>query len=273
MELDATSQVDAILQNYEAASLIVWITIGVIVVAIIALGTEFWVNLWGMIVYPSVTFQRLLGEAQTVPGIVIVAIAGMASAAIVLSYFSNEAIVEKLLEATDPAQNPRMEQLSTQFDKLFEQTGSDFTITGNIEYIQEFTFQTRSIAVSLPVAFLVIWFLWGLAGQLASMIAGNKAGHGLTNLWSVLPYLYLLWIPVNWFSMLNIYGHGWARVMEMLFNLWFLFLHVVLMREHGRYTIGKGIVATILTLILVPLFVVALAILVAVIMVQVENYM
>jgi hypothetical protein len=273
MELDATSQVDSILQNYQAAQLIIWITLGVIVVAVIALGSEFWVNLWGIIAYPSVTFQRMLGEAQTVPGIVIVAVAGMASAAIILAYFSNEVIIEKLLELSDPNRNPQVQMLAEQLDNLFEQIGSDVSITGNIDYIQEFTFQTRSIAVALPVAFLVLWFLWGLAAQLASMIAGNKAGHGLTNMWAALPYVFLVFIPLNWFSMLQLYGHGWARFMEMLFNLWFLFLHVVLMREHGRYTIGKAIVATIITLILVPIFIVVLAIAIAFIMVQVENYL
>jgi len=273
MELDATSQVDSILQNYQAAQLIIWITLGVIVVAIIALGSEFWVNLWGVIAYPSLTFQRMLGEAQTIPGIVIVAIAGMASAAIILSFFSNEVIVEKLLEMSNPEQNPQVQVAAGQLDTLFEQIGSDFSVTGNIEYIQEFTFQTRSIAVALPVAFMVLWFLWGLAAQLASMIAGNKAGHGLTNMWSALPYVFILFVPLNWFAMLQIYGHGWARFMEILFNLWFLFMHVVLMREHGRYDIGKAIIATIFTLILVPIFIVVLAIAIAFIMVQIGNYM
>ncbi len=63
MDFDATAQVDQILANYEASSLIIWITLGAIVVALIALGTEFWVNLFGVIFSPSLTFQRILGEA------------------------------------------------------------------------------------------------------------------------------------------------------------------------------------------------------------------
>ena len=47
MELNATGTVDQILQGYEAISLTIYITLGVIVIALIVLGSEFWVNLWG----------------------------------------------------------------------------------------------------------------------------------------------------------------------------------------------------------------------------------
>lgn len=87
---DATQQVDQILQNYEAIPLTVYITLAVIAIALIVLSTEgFWGNLWGAIFSPSLTFQRILGEGQWVPGIVIVAVAGLSSAMIFLSYISD----------------------------------------------------------------------------------------------------------------------------------------------------------------------------------------
>jgi hypothetical protein len=105
MEFDATAQVDQIIANYQANQLILWITLGVIIIALIALGTEFWVNLWGIIWSPSLTFQRILGEGQWVPAIVVVAITGMSIAVIILSYFSREDIVERLLSSLS-ADNP-----------------------------------------------------------------------------------------------------------------------------------------------------------------------
>ncbi len=273
MEFQATSQVDTLLASYEAAPLIIWITVGVIIVALIALGTEFWVNLWGVIFSPSLTFQRLLGEAQWAPALVIAAIAGLASAAIALSFFSDQALMEKVLDQIDPASNAQVAQLSDQLDNLFNQIGSDFTVTGNLEWIKEFTFQLRTIAVAMPLIFLIVWGLWGLAGQLASMIAGNKAGHGLSNLYSTVPYLFLLGILSTWLYMLSLKGHGWANAFGWLVDLYFMFLHVVMMREHGRYTIGKAIVATILTLILIPIFAAVLAVAIAFITVQAGNYL
>jgi len=272
MELDATAQVDQILANYEASQLILWITLGVIVIALIALGTEFWVNLWGIIFYPSITFQRLLGEAQWVPGIVVVAITGMSAAVIILSYFSRPDIVEKLLEIIDPA-NPAMGSGATQLDSIFSQLGSDFTVAGNIEYIKEYAFQTRSIAMAMPIAYIVMWFVWGICGQLASMIAGNKAGHGMSNLWSAIPFVFLVDILTVWFNMISLYGAHWALIASYIARFYFLFLHVIMMREHGRYDIGKAIVATILTLILVPIFILVVLFLIAAILVQAANYM
>ncbi len=273
MELDATTQVDLLIQNYEPSMLILWITLGVIVVALIALGSEFWVNLWGMIFSPSLTFQRLCGEAQWVPGVVVVAVAGMASAAIVLAYFANPVVVENMFEKLDPASNPTAGQIYEQMDNIFDQIGSDFSLMGNVEYVQTYAFQTQSIAMALPVAFLIIWLLWGLAGQLSSMIAGNKAGHGLTNLWSSLPYTYIIGILSTWFLMMMTFGNTFAKVMYIITTLYFLFVHVVLMREHGRYDLGKAIVSTILTIILTIIFVIVFAFIIAFIIVQVGNFL
>jgi len=273
MELDATSQFDALIASYEAASLIIWITLTVIVVALIALGTEFWANLWGAISSPSLTFQRLLGEAQTVPGIVVIAVVGMASSAIALSFMSREQVIERVLDITDPTNTPIVQQVTAQLDSIFDQIGSDFSIGSNIEYVQNFTFQTRSLVLAIPIAFILIWLLWGLAGQLGSMIAGNKAGHGLTNLWAAVPYVFLLGILSTWLLMLTLAGHGWARVAFWLVQLYFLFLHVMMMREHGRYNIQSAIVATILNVILVPVFIVVLVVIGLFIAVQVENYL
>jgi len=111
----------------------------------------------------------------------------------------------------DPAKNPQAGMFSQQMDSIFSQVGSDFSIAGNIEYIKEFAFQTRNYRhVSSPGIHRDL-VLWGIAGQLGSMIAGNRAGHGITGLWSALPYLFLLTILNTWLSMLDLYGVGWAR--------------------------------------------------------------
>ncbi len=76
LQAGATATVDPLLENTEPHLMILWITLGVIVVALIALGGEFWSNLWGVITAPSLTFQRLCGEAQWVPGVVVIAMTG-----------------------------------------------------------------------------------------------------------------------------------------------------------------------------------------------------
>jgi len=272
MELDLTTQVDQLIANNQASTLILWITLGVIVVALIALGTDFWANLWGAIFSPSLTFQRLLGESQWVPAIVIIAIIGLACSVIVNNYMGKEEVIQNIFDQIS-MDNPAAQQMFGQFDNLADQIGSDFTLSGNIDYVKEYAFQTQSIAVALPVWLIVLWLVWALSGQLGSMIAGNKAGHGLSNLLSALPYIFMVWILTAWFTMLDLAGSAAGRILYLIFNLYFLFLHVVLMREHGRYDIGKSIVATILTLILVPVFLVVLFVLILFIMVQVDTYM
>jgi hypothetical protein len=247
MDFDATAQVDQILANYEASGLIIWITVGVIIVAIIALGTEFWANLWGVIFSPSLTFQRILGEAQAVPGLVIVAVTGMACGAIVNSYLSNETVVTNLIQRMN---NPTMAQVFASLDQIFSQVKSDFSLEGNMGYIQQYIFQAQTVAVAMPLVFLVIWLLWGLAAQLASMIAGNKAGHGITNIWSAIPYIFMYQILSNWFDMMKLAGNGAARILGYIVGIYMIFLHVVMMREHGRYSVSNAIVATILTAVL-----------------------
>lgn len=272
VDLNATSQLDQILLGYDAVSLTIYITLGVIVIALIVLGSEFWVNLWGMIVYPAMTFQRLLGEAQWVPGVVVVAISGMATAAILLTYFQKEEVLSKILEIFSST-NPGMSGASSQLDQLFGQIGSDFSLTGNLDYIKQFSFQAGTVIAFLPISYIVTWFLWGIAGQLASMIAGNKGGHGLSNLWSAVPYVFLLSILTNWFNMLELMGVEWARILKIIFQIYYLFLIVVLMREHGRYKLSSAIIATILTFPILGALLLILVIAVVFIAVMAAQYL
>lgn len=270
MELDATAQVDQILANYEASQLIIWITVGVIVVALIALGTEFWVNLWGVLFSPSLSFQRILGEAQAVPGLVLVAITGMACGTIINAYLSNEAVVSKIVDFLN---SNLMAQFGEQLDQIFEQVQSDFSLAGNVVYIREYIFQAQSIAVAIPIAFLISWILWGLAGQLASMIAGNKAGHGLTNLWSAIPYVFLFQILTIWFKMMEMTGSSFANIMGIIVTIYAIFLHVVMMREHGRYSIANAIISTVLTVVLFIILTIVTMIIIVGIIAQASIYL
>ncbi|MCX6645967.1 MAG: hypothetical protein NTY09_06385 [bacterium] len=270
MDFDATAQVDQILANYEASRLIIWITLGVIVVALIALGTEFWVNLFGVIFSPSLTFQRILGEAQTVPGLVIIAITGMACGAIVNGFLSNEVIVQKIV---DTINSDMVKQGGDQLDQVFKQTQSDFSLVGNLDYVREYIFQAQSLAVAIPIAFLVAWILWGLAGQLASMIAGNKAGHGITNLWSAIPYIWIFLILSTWLSMLQMAGRSGVNIIGLIVGLFMVFIHVVMMREHGRYSIANAVISTVLTGILYPILLVVVTILIVGIVAQAAIYL
>ncbi len=270
MDFDATAQADQILANYEAARLIIWITIGVIVVAIIALGTEFWVNLWGLITSPSLTFQRMLGEAQVVPGLVLVAVSGLATGVIVNSHLSNPSIITAVL---DMLNNDISLQMAEQLDSIFDQVGSDFTMLGNMAYVQTYVFQAQSLAVAIPVAFLISWILWGLAAQVASMIAGNKAGHGVTNIWAAIPYLCVINILNYWFYMMHLGGSGFGTWAGYIIGLYFAVLHVIMMREHGRYSIQNAIISTALTGVLFGVFAVVTTILLVAIIAQASMYL
>ena len=270
-ELDATTQIDQILLGYEAVQLTVYITLVVIVVALLALGTEFWVNLWGTIAFPSLTFQRILGEAQWVPGLVIIGITGLANAVIFLSYISDEELTEWFVNIAFD-QVPVLGQLLTQLDGILNQVGWDRSILAILEYMQKFSFQAQTVTVVVPVAFVLLWLAWGLGGQIASMIAGNKAGHGISNLWSALPYPFIISILSTCLFMISLHGNGTARIMFFIATLYFLFEHVVMMREHGRYDIPKAIVATILSIVLTVAIICILIIAVIAAYVQILNY-
>lgn len=271
-DLNATSQIDQIIQGYDAVSLAVYISLAVVVVALLALGTEFWVNIWGCIFYPAMTFQRLLGEAQWVPGIVVVGVAGLSSAMIFLSYISDPGPTE-WFSKIDLEAHPLIYQAFTGLDSVLEQVGWNKSLVSIFKYMQGHAFQANTMAVVVPVAFILLWLVWGLAGQLASMIAGNKGGHGLTNLWSAVPYTFLIWILSTWLFCISLYGRGAARLLFWVSLAYFLFEHIVMMREHGRYRIQSAVVATILTLVLVAAFVFILVVGGIAIAVQAENYL
>lgn len=271
-ELDATIQVDQFLQAYEAIPLTIYISLSVLFIALIVLGTEFWVNIWGIIVYPALTFQRLLGEAQTIPGLVVVIVAGLACAMIFLSYISDPPLTE-WFSKIDVENNIVLGPFFSTLDDVLDQIGWDKSLLAIIKYMQMHPFQATTLAVVVPLAFIVLWFIWGLAGQLGSMIAGNKAGHGITNLWSSIPYSFLIWILSTWFFMISLYGHGFMRVLFWISILYFLFEHVVMMREHGRYKIQSAVVATILTFVLVAAFIFILTVAGIFIAIQVETYL
>ncbi len=246
MDFDATGVVDQFLVNYEPVTLIIWIALIAVVIGVISLGTEFWVSIWGIIHSPSLTFQRILGEAQTIPGLVILLVGGLATAAIMISYLSDPPIREWFQEL-DIGANRALALLIMSTDEMLYRVGWDKALHHSMDYMQDYAFQAWVLAVIVPVAFIVNWLLFGVAGQLASMIAGNKAGHGITNLWSTYPYVFLLNILTTWFFFMWLHGSAFAGFMLGLTAAWLLFLHVVMMREHGRYQISKAIFATILT--------------------------
>ncbi|HDS30506.1 MAG TPA: hypothetical protein ENN67_05615 [Firmicutes bacterium] len=250
---DATEIVDQFIVNYEPATLMTWLFIAAIVIGVISLGTEFWTNLWGIIFYPALTFQRILGEAQTVPGIVVVLVSGAASGAITLAYILDPPIREMII-GIDVSSGAALSQLVLSTDDILSQAGWDSSIEGVISYMQGHVFQWWIFAVLIPLNALLVWFLMGLAGQVASMLAGNKAGQGVTNLWSAVPYMFLVNVPITWFFWMSRYEHPFVRFMLVLSCAWYVFLFVIMMREHGRYNISKAIMATILTPILTAIF-------------------
>jgi len=252
-DLNATSQIDAIIASYDAISLTIYLTLAVILVAVIALGSEFWVNLWGIILYPAMTFQRLLGEGQWVPGIVVTAISGLSSAMIFLAYISDQKLTEWFTRI-DAANNPLLGPVFNNLDNVLDQVGWDKKLLDIFIYMQQNPFQAATLAVIVPLVFLVVWLLWGFGGQLASMIAGNKAGQGMTNLWSAVPYTFLIWILSTWLFMVSLYDHPFVRLLFWITILYFLFEHIILMREHGRFNLQKAVMATILTIPLVIAF-------------------
>ncbi|MEO7993427.1 MAG: hypothetical protein ABI743_03435 [bacterium] len=47
------------------------------VVILLVLGTEFWVNLYGILTAPTVAFSRLMGEQQLLPAIFLILLSGI----------------------------------------------------------------------------------------------------------------------------------------------------------------------------------------------------
>jgi hypothetical protein len=250
---DFTGIVDQFLSNYEPATLMTWLFVAAILIGVISLGTEFWSNIWGLVSSPSLTFQRILGEAQTVPGIVVILVAGAASGVITLNYILDPPI-RTWVQGFDVASGGALTQALSSTDDILAQAGWNNSLEDIIKYMQENVFQWWIIAVMIPVNALFYWFFMGLAGQVSSMLAGNKAGHGVTNLWSALPYMNLVSVLITWFMWMAFYRKPFALFMLGLSCAWYLFLFVVMMREHGRYKISNAIVATIFTPILTSIF-------------------
>lgn len=251
--MDVTSQIDDLIHNlpYGQITQAIWVMWVAVVVVLIALGLDFWRNIWGFWFFPRMTFPRIAGELQVIPGMFVALMFGLINAIISFNYYRIPEAAGSFLHQVDTMIKPILEQLSSM-------AGVEFTsIVNNMMTDPDYVF---GMLATLPILCGIGWFLYALALWLVSKTM-SKSGGSLSNYLSGLAYF--SWItPIlflaYWIGFLN---PGVAMVFRIIGVLLFIFYMLITMRDFLHISwmntiIGVLIIAPILYIIFMSAFVI-----------------
>jgi hypothetical protein len=259
---------DSLINQYDAISASVTILVITVIIVIIVLGLEFWRNFFGMLGSPAITFQRLIGEVSLPPAIFVVIVSGFLMA------------IALLLTWTNPVTGDAVKaQFNIFFDWISEQLVNaggmlpeEIDVRAWFAHIEHDVVYLLGFFVLLPIGCLIFWLLGGVGFHLGSLFAGNKGGGTIGGLLAASAYPYLPSVLVVLFLIKYIYGGVFTTIFLILFLLYYVFLWVLLMREYGRFSYGKGFVGFIIGYIITAVLTLVLAIVILWIVALVMRY-
>jgi hypothetical protein len=156
-------------QTHESIMMIVMAVC--LVVILIALGWDFWRNVYNMIFFPRVTFMRLAGEQQFLPNLFVVLFFGIVSAMISVHYWTIDLVRAGYLEQIEGYLTKILEYLpelpgadmKTMIDEFMKEAQSD--INTNL----------AGFAI-IPVTMTLNWLLYGLGFFITGKLIAKSTG-------------------------------------------------------------------------------------------------
>jgi len=235
--VEITSQFDDIIQTsgYENLQLIIrvmWISV---VVVLIALGKDFWYNIFAMIFFPRVNFGRIAGEQQVLPNMFIALLFGLINGVIGFQYWANTAIQKSYIVYMNEKILPNMTQLE---DVL--QTDVFGTM---VQAMTKDPNYTLGILAMVPIMCLFGWFFYALALFITAKLITKSGGGGLTNyLCGIAPFSWItpLFFLAYWMGF-NQDSTTMAMVLNIIGLVLMLFYMIMVMREYYHVAWGKAI--------------------------------
>ena len=262
--------IDELINSWNPATTPVWILVFAIVVIILVLGKEFWLNLFGMLGSPSLTFQRLIGEVSLPPATFVVVICGFLIAVTLMVQWNHETYGDAVVAQFNIGFDAAAEQISENLGDVLPNDQIDFT--GWLGKMQRDVAASLIFFVLMPLGCLVIWLLGGIGFHLGSMFSGNKGGGSIPGMLTASAYTYLAAVLVILFAIKMIYAGGFNTAMLIICGLYWVFLWTLLMREYGRYNYVKGFISLVVGFIITTVLTAAVTLAILWIIAGIMNY-
>ena len=251
--MDITTQIDDMIHNlpYGQITQSIWIMWVAVVVVLIALGLEFWRNIWSMWFFPRMSYPRIAGELQIVPGLFVALMFGLINGIISFNYYRIQEVAGSFLCQADTMIKPLLEQLSSM-------AGVEFTsIVNNMITDPDYVF---GLLATVPILCGIGWFMFALALFIVSKTM-SKTGGSLSSYLSGTAYfawMTPLFFLGYWIGFLN---PGLAMVFRIAGAVLMIYYLVLTMRDFlhiswGNTFVGVIIVAPILYSIFMALFII-----------------
>lgn len=238
--MEITSQIDDMIQTsgYENLQLIIWVMWISVVVVLIALGKDFWYNIFAMIFFPRVNFGRIAGEQQILPNMFIALLFGLINGAIGFHYWVNTAIQKSFIVYVNETILPGMTQLEDAIQ-------TDVFATMVQAMTRDPNFSLGMLAI-VPIMCLFGWFFFALALFITGKLI-SKGGGGLSNyLCGIAPFSWItpLFFLAFWMGF-NQGSTTMAMVLNILGVVLMLFYLIMVMREYYHIAWSQAIVGMV----------------------------
>jgi hypothetical protein len=173
--VEITPQVDELIHStgYESLQLIIYFMWLSVLVVVVASGLSFWVNWFGMIFYPRMTFSRLAGEQQVLPNLFVALLFGLVNGTIGFIYWGNPAVQVSFKIYSENNVAPLVSQ--------FESMISSSVVSDMLAAISTDVNFAMGMLSLVPLICLLGWFLFGLSLFITGKALSKSASGGLTN--------------------------------------------------------------------------------------------
>lgn len=228
-----------------APQLAVYTLVFAVVVILLVLGTEFWMNLYGLVTAPSVAASRLMGEQQILPGLFVVLMSGLLMAVFAMLIMTTPKYLE--------SQGDSLGQLFAAISQQYAAMGVPYTTTAfnfEIDDPNLTIMKALGFFLMVPLTFAIFWYSWGVGVLVSGKLIGMRNAAGVNNAVCGLCWPMLLWPFMFWASaQAQIFGHGAAWGLYGLLALFQLFWILTIAREFYRVGWVPTIIGVLLSLV------------------------
>lgn len=266
----ATGALDSMIGglNITPTQLAVFTLAFAILVILMVLGKEFWLNLYGLCTVPSVAFSRLMGEQQLLPAVFLVLMSGLGIAIFALRIMPTQ-------QYLDVAQD-QWAQMFAQLSDMYESAGVPYASQAmrfELDDVRLSVMKALGFFLLIPLTNVIWWYSLGVGYIVAGKLIGMRNAAGVNNVvcglaWPMLLEPFKFWAE----SQARFFGHNAAWVLWGLLMLVQVLWILILSRELFRVGWVPTIIGILLAFILGGLvFAVAFTVLVILFGVLKEN--
>ena len=213
-----------------------------VVVILLVLGTEFWINLFGLFTAPTVVFSRLMGEQQILPALFVVLMSGLLIAVFALMILPTDAYIEK--------QSDNVAQLFKAISDQFATLGVPYASSAfafELDDVRLSVMKSLGFFLLVPFTMAIYWYSQGVGFLVAGKLIGMRNAAGVNNVVCGLAWPLALWPILFWSNaQAVIFNNSAAWVLWGLAMLLYIVWTLLLAREFFRVAWVPSIIGTVL---------------------------